>query len=228
MPDPVGVDRHLDLVPGDEPLLEHRRQLPCRDERAVGDRQDVVAAVRPQPGAALVVDGEPHPVPPAQQAAGQLLDRDARDGPSTPARRCSCSRSTAVFSSRWVGASACCQSQPPHPPARAHGHGAADPAGSGLEHRDRVGPAERTAAVVGDDRVHPLARQRVPDEHDALAPVVAPHARDAVAAVRDGADVQVEHAVRPVEDLEFPAPSSRPPRTAAVTSGLRRPWPACS
>ncbi len=96
-------------------------------------------------------------------AAGQLLDRapPARSRPAGAAAR----RSTAAFSSRCAAGSACCKSQPPQPPARAHAHGAGTRPRRGLQHGHRVGPAERAAAVLGDDGAHPLARQRVPDEH---------------------------------------------------------------
>ena len=176
VPDPLGVDRHLDLVAGDESLLEHRRQLPRRDERAVGDRQDVVAAVGPQPGPALGVDGEPHPVPPAQQAgrfilAWERLDGDVRLDPGQALQLLAQHRGLQLALGRRVGVLPVAAPAPPGAGPRAR---RLDPAGSGFEHRDRVGPAERTAAVVGDDRVHPLPRQRVPDEHDPLAPVVDP------------------------------------------------------
>ncbi len=63
-----------------------------------------------------------------------------------------------------------------------------------LQHRHGVGPAERAAGVLVDDGEHPLPRQRVPHEHH--APL---RAGDAVPAVSDRADLQLEDAVGPVE-----------------------------
>ena len=84
----VGVGGHLDLGRRGRVVaaLEHRRQHAGRGQRAVGDRQHVVAAVRAQPGPAVGVHGQPHPVPPAQRAAGQLLDRHRPLDPGQPAQ----------------------------------------------------------------------------------------------------------------------------------------------
>ena len=152
-----------------------RRPGRAGSRRSAARRGCGARAARPGPS---LVDGQPHPVPPAQRAAGQLLHRRpaARSRPAG----CSCSASTVAFSARCAAGSTCCRSQPPQPPARAQPHGAGTRSGDGAQHRDRVGPAERAAAVLVDDRAHPLARQRVPHEHH--PPVVAGHA---VPAVRD-------------------------------------------
>ena len=67
--------------------------------------------------------------------------------------------------------------------APAYAHGGVDPARRGLDDLDGVGAQERLRAV-GDLDPHPLARQRVPDEHD-----LAVDPGDAVTAVGDGSDV---------------------------------------
>ncbi len=64
--------------------------------------------------------------------------------------------------------------------------GRGDPAGSGLEHLDRVRPQELRGRP-GDDGPHPLTRQRVPDEDDsALVP------GHAVTPVRHSTDLEDE------------------------------------
>ena len=101
-----------------------------------------------------------------QQPAGQLLDDGSGvDLARRPRRAAAAARGrTAALSSRCSAPSACCQSQPPQPPGPGPRARRLDPVGRRDEHRDRVGAAEGAAAVLGDDRAHPLARQRVPDE----------------------------------------------------------------
>ena len=71
-----GVPDDLDLR-GRRPLpLEHGQERARRGDRAVADRQHLVAAVRAQPRPPVVGDGHPHPGAPAQGPAGQLLDGD--------------------------------------------------------------------------------------------------------------------------------------------------------
>jgi hypothetical protein len=110
-------------------------------------------------------------------------------------RRSSCSRRTVVFRGALggvVGVLEVAAAAAPGPGPRA---GGLDPVRGSLQHGDGVGAAERPARVVGDHRTDQLTGQCVPDEHD---PATVPVAGHAVAAVRDGADPQLQHAVGPV------------------------------
>ena len=174
---PVGVDRHLDLAAaGSNPRSSTGGSAPggASGQSAMGSTSWLRCARSParpssstasrtrcaspagRPGSSSTwtrrsIAGEP----------AQLLGQDLR--PSRP---------------RCAAGATCCRSQPPQPPARAQAHGRGHPVRRRLEHLDGVGAAERAAAVLGDHGAHPLARQRVPDEHDPA--VVAGHAVPAV------------------------------------------------
>ena len=158
---------------------------------------------RAQPGAAVGVDrvlhaGAPGRAPRPRAAcrpgpASTVPSQPASSGVS-PASRCSCSAITSPLSRRWAPGLACCQSQPPHRPGPANGQGASTRSLDALEDPHGVGAQEaRALLALGDPGDDPLAGQRVPDEqHLAL---VGPG--DAVAAVRDGADLDLVLLARP-------------------------------
>ena len=185
-----GVPDDLDLR-GRRPLpLQHGQERPRRGDRAVADREHLVAAVRPQARPPVVGDGHPHPGAPVQGPAGQLLDGDLALDPGQAGELLGDDdRLEVALQGRLgvlpVAAAAAAGSRP-----RA---GRLDALRRRDEHRDRVGAAERAAGVLGDRRPHPLAGQRV--AHEDHAPLVA---RDAVAPVRDRPDVEVEQLVGPV------------------------------
>ena len=115
-------------------------------------------------------------------------------GRSSPARRCSCSRTTVVFHARWAATSTCWRSHPPHAAGPAYGHAARrHPVDRGGQHRDRVAAPEAVpVAALGDLHDDPLARQGVAHEDDAVpSGLVGGDAGHAVTAVRDRADVDV-------------------------------------
>ena len=128
-----------------------------RAERAVPHRLEVVRAVPVQPGRPVGADRVGDPGAPAEQAAGQLLDRRRGRGRRRPAGA-NCSRTTAALSARCAGADACCQSQPPHRPGPACGHGGGDPVG-----RRRRAPRRRRRGRTSRRRPRsPRARTRSP------------------------------------------------------------------
>ena len=76
-----------------------------------------------------------------QRPAGQRLHGDGgrrAARPAGPAAR----RTTAALSARCASGVTCCQSQPPHRPGPVCGQGGSTRSGDGVQHPDRVGPAE--------------------------------------------------------------------------------------
>ena len=166
-----------------------------RGDRTVVDRHDPMAAVRAEPRPAVVVDGEPGPGPPVQRTARQLLDLDVHLEVSQPPQLLGDHR-------RLQRALAGRRRVLPVAAAAAAGHRdrarRLDPLRRGDQHRHRVAAAERAAPVLGHRDDHPLAGQRVPHEHHAaLVP------RDAVAAVRDRPDLDLEPPDRPTMRSPF-------------------------
>src|SRR5262245_11621989 len=92
-----------------------------------------------------------------------------------------------------------------------------DPVRRGREDLNRVG-AQEALALIGDDRPHPLPRQRVPDEHD--VPVGGPG--HAVSTVGDRADLELQ------DRLVEPAVGGRHDRGAAFVRDRRFDGVACS
>ena len=147
---------------------------------------------RCSPTAPSRADRVADPGAPAEQPAGQLLHRRrsvevdpgqtaellAHDGGLQRALRRR--RRRAASRSRRSG------------PARRAGTAASTRSGDAMQHLDRVGAAERAAAVLGDHGPHPLAGQGVPDEHDTTA-----RAGHAEPAVSWRAHVEVEQAAAP-------------------------------
>ena len=123
----------------------------------------------------------------ASPAGRRAAPRPGRAGGRRPARR---SARTArgrprALSSRCAGADACCQSQPPHRPGPAYGHGGGTRSGDGV----RISIA--SARSVGGASSVTTARTRSPGSAwrtNTTGPAARRRAGDAVAAVRRGAD----------------------------------------
>ncbi len=207
---PGGIGGHLDLGARGKGLAEHVGQGVRGRQRTVRDRQHVVAAVRAQPGPAVVVDGEADPVPPTQRPARQLLHGHDPLEPGEPPQLLGEDRGLPRALGGRVGVLqvAATAAAGPRPGARGR-----HPVRRGVQHRDGIGSAERATPVLADHGPDPLAGQGVADEHD---PPLEPG--DAVPAVRDRPDVEIEDPVGPVRGRGRPTHGRRRPG-AAGTAG---------
>ena len=134
-------------------------------ERAVLDGLDLVRAVPVQPEPAVGVDGVGDPGAPAEQAAGQFLDpveQSQRRG--RPAGRTARARPR-PSARAGPRPAACCQSQPPQRPGPACGHGGSTRSGDGASTSTASARQNEPPPSSVTERAHPLAGQRVPDEH---------------------------------------------------------------
>ena len=217
---PVGVDRHLDLVAGGEPAA----RAPAASSPAGAIGQSSTAATswerwrrrparprrrrRTAPGCASPAG------PPGSASTGRRPTSHARPAAQLLAHHRGLQRALRVGASRAASRSRRTG------PAR-HGQGGSTRSGDAVEHRDRVGPAERRAAVLGDDR----ATTRSPGSAcrtNTTRPVVP---GDAVPAVGDRRR-RAARARGPVQSR----PPARPPRVhgaaarrAGVTIAAARP-----
>ena len=158
-------------------------------EQASRDVLDVVRTVPVQAGAPGGVDRVGDPGAPAEQAARQLLDpvEELGDVETADARELLADDRRLQLTLRIAGRVLPVTTAAP---ARAGVLArSGDPLRCGGDDLDRVGAAERPAAVVCDERADPLAGQRVAHEdHPARLAV----ARDAAAAGGDCTHVELE------------------------------------
>ena len=141
-----------------------------------------------------------------------------------PPSRVSCSRSTCTLRLRAPGRDACCQSQPPHRPGTASGHGGVTRSARGGRAPRRCRPAASACCSSVTRSADPLSRQCPPDEDD-------PAVRRVSHAITAGADPlhgQLEQLAGVPRRAPGHATGSR--GSGASRPGVRRcasRWPGC-
>jgi hypothetical protein len=186
----VTVAGDLHLRPGPPLARQHLVEGAGHGDQAVVQRHHAVAVVRAQPRAAVPVGDQPHAAAPAQRTAGQLFDLDFALDPGQPLQLLGDDAALELpleLRRRVLPVAAAAQSRCRDRARRL------DPLGDRTHHPDGVGPAERTAVVLGDLGEDLLARQRVPDEHHPAL-----HPGDAVAAMGHRPYLELERAASPV------------------------------
>jgi hypothetical protein len=178
---------------------------PRSAEWAALDSDHLMRPMSPQAEAAVRCDRVPNSPPPPEPVGSQRLHLDRPINPGEPVQLLSYHRGLecSLRLKRYMLEVAAAATARVGVPTWSR-----DAVDRGRSNRDRVASAERAAAIFGDLDEHLLTRQSVPDEDDPTG-----EARDAVAAVCDRSDRDLESSTEPGRRLrgEFILAHVRPP-----------------